>query len=224
MSKLETDNALKDGDDVQTLHEKLAQIQLDLKAPKSQFNKFGNYYHRNLEDILEAFKKVSRGTYLILNDEIVEVAQRVYIKATATISDGVDSISACAYAREALQKKGMDDSQVTGATSSYARKYALGGLLGVDDNKDADTMDNGKSPPSHAPIQYKQTKESKDLMKKEEYIDKIKNCKDINHLNIIYKNVVSIFGPFRHQAEINDFMMDIVDLCKKRKLELEENL
>lgn len=224
MSKLETDNALKDGDDVQTLHEKLAQIQLDLKAPKSQFNKFGNYYHRNLEDILEAFKKVSRGTYLILNDEIVEVAQRVYIKATATISDGVDSISACAYAREALQKKGMDDSQVTGATSSYARKYALGGLLGVDDNKDADTMDNGKSPPSQTPIQYKQTKESKDLMKKEEYIDKIKNCKDINHLNIIYKNVVSIFGPFRHQAEINDFMMDIVDLCKKRKLELEENL
>lgn len=223
MSKLETENALKDGPDVQTLHEKLAQIQIEIKAPKSQFNKFGGFYHRNLEDILEAFKKVSRGTYIIINDEILEIGQRVYVKATATISDGINSISACAYAREPLQKKGMDDSQVTGATSSYARKYALGGLLGVDDNKDADTMHNANSPPLKTPIQYKQTPETKALIKKEEYLDKIKNCKDINHLNIIYKNVVSIFGPHKEQAEINDFLMDVVHLYKKRKLELWEN-
>lgn len=214
--------AKSETEDVQSLHEKLAQIQLDLKAPKSQFNKFGNYHHRNLEDILEAFKKVSRGTYIILNDEIVEVAQRVYIKATATISDGVDSISACAYAREALQKKGMDDSQVTGSTSSYARKYALGGLLGVDDNKDADTMDNAKAPPPQTSTHYKQTFDTQLLRKKTEFKEQIKKCDDVNKLSAIYKDILGIFGPYKEKPEINDFLMDVVDLCKTRKLELEE--
>jgi len=218
--------ATSENDDVQSLHEKLAHIQLDLKAPKSQYNKFGNYHHRNLEDILEAFKKVSRGTYLILNDEIVEVAQRVYIKATATISDGKDSISACAYAREALQKKGMDDSQVTGATSSYARKYALGGLLGVDDNKDADTMDNSrdkaKAPPPQTSSHYKQTFDTQLLRKKAEFKEQIQKCDNVNKLSAIYKEILAIFGPYKDKEEINDFLMDVVDLCKTRKLELEE--
>ena len=220
--------AKSEKNDVQSLHEKLAHIQLEIKAPKSQYNKFGNYHHRNLEDILEAFKKVSRGTYLTLNDEVVEIAQRVYIKATATISDGNDSISACAYAREALQKKGMDDSQVTGSASSYARKYALGGLLGVDDNKDADTMDNAKDnakvPPPQRPTHYKQTFDTQLLRKKEEFKEQIKKCDDQNKLSAIYKEILAIFGPHKENAEINDFLMDVVDLCKTRKKELEETV
>jgi len=218
--------ATSENDDVQSLHEKLGKIQLEISAPKSQFNKFGNYYHRNVEDILEAFKKVSRGTYLTLNDEVVEIAQRVYIKATATISDGKDSISACAYAREALQKKGMDDSQVTGSASSYARKYALGGLLGVDDNKDADTMDNAsdnaKAPPPQRPTHYKQTFDTQLLRKKTEFKEQIKKCDDVNKLSAIYKEILAIFGPYKDKEEVSDFLMDVVDLCKTRKLELEE--
>ena len=209
------------------LHAKLAQIQIDIKAPKTQFNKFGNYSHRNIEDILEAFKKVSRGTYLVLSDEIVELGQRVYVKSTATISDGKDTISACAYAREALQKKGIDDSQVTGSTSSYARKYALGGLLGVDDNKDADTMDNSKAAPHKKSPPYMPTYDNAAKLKalnedkKTEFKQKIQKCDDANKLGAIYKNILSIFGPYRDTPEINDFLMDVVDLCKTRKKELE---
>lgn len=121
---------------------KLATIQQELNAPKSQYNKFGGYNYRSCEDILMAVKPLLDGLALTITDEIVAVGDRVYVKATATITDGKESVSATAFAREAVSKKGMDDAQVTGSTSSYARKYALNGLLLIDDNKDADHHDN----------------------------------------------------------------------------------
>ena len=124
------------------LHESLAQIQGSLKAPKNQFNSFGKYNYRNQEDILEAVKPLLKGLVLNISDEIILIGERYYVKATATLSNGTDKISSSAFARESESKTGMDASQLTGSTSSYARKYALNGLFAIDDAKDADTMDN----------------------------------------------------------------------------------
>lgn len=127
---------------MEKLIKQLNKIQQKLSVPKNQENKFGNYNYRSCEDIVEAVKKLLDDTVLILSDEIVLIGDRFYVKATAKLTDGKDEITNTAYAREAESKKGMDTSQITGATSSYARKYALNGLLGIDDVKDADTQDN----------------------------------------------------------------------------------
>ena len=126
--------------------EKLVAIQSDLKAPKGQKNTFGGYRYRSCEDILEAVKPLLARESLVLNisDEIVEIGGRVYVKATAFITDGKNSQTSTAFAREADSKKGMDPSQVTGASSSYARKYALNGLFCIDDTKDPDTDEFSK--------------------------------------------------------------------------------
>lgn len=127
---------------MKALNEKLAKIQHELNAPKGQFNKFGGYNYRSCEDILQSVKPLLGDLTLTISDDIQVIGDRVYVKATATISDGEHSLSTQAFARESLTKKGMDESQITGSTSSYARKYALNGLLLIDDNKDADTRDN----------------------------------------------------------------------------------
>lgn len=119
---------------------KIAKIQQALKAPKNQFNQFGKYKYRNCEDILQAVKPLLGDLILTLNDTIVQVGDRYYIEAVATITDGKESVTATAFAREEESKKGMDASQITGTASSYARKYALNGLLAIDDTKDADTQ------------------------------------------------------------------------------------
>ena len=134
---------------MKNLAAKLSEIQSKLVAPKSQTNTFGKYKYRNCEDILTALKPHLSGLFVTITDDLVMVGDRFYVKATATISDGENSISTTAFARESLDKKGMDDSQLTGSTSSYARKYALNGLFMIDDNKDAD----------HSP-QEKQEKEA----------------------------------------------------------------
>ena len=123
------------------LNAKLVKIQHELKAPKDQRNGFGNYNYRSLENILESVKPLlaEAGLSIILSDEMVEVGGKVYVKATATISDGKESISNTAFAREDESKKGMSDPQITGACSSYARKYAVQGLFAIDDSKDPDT-------------------------------------------------------------------------------------
>lgn len=123
---------------------KLNEIQQKLSVPKNNLNKFGGYKYRSAEDILEAVKKILGEAILTIDDEIVSVGERYYIKATATLSLNDSQVSTTAFAREAENKKGMDESQVTGATSSYARKYALNGLFAIDDTKDADSMDNTK--------------------------------------------------------------------------------
>ena len=121
--------------------DKLMRIQAKLKAPKGQRNTFGNYNYRSCEDILEAVKPLlaEEGCTLTLSDEIELIGDRYYIKATATLKSDKEEIQVSAYAREEQAKKGMDSAQVTGATSSYARKYALNGLFCIDDNKDPDT-------------------------------------------------------------------------------------
>lgn len=125
------------------IYEKLLSVQVKLKAPKSQFNKFGGYNYRNCEDILEASKPICKevNAVVFLTDNIEMVGDRYYVKATATFVDceSGEDIQVSAYAREEENKKGMDGSQVTGASSSYARKYALNGLFDIDDTKDSDT-------------------------------------------------------------------------------------
>lgn len=147
------------------IYEKLLNVQNKLKAPKSQFNKFGGYNFRNCEDILEAAKPICKefNALVWLTDAIINVGERYYVQATATFVDveSGDKLQAVAYAREEESKKGMDGSQVTGASSSYARKYALNGLFDIDDTKDSDTTnthnkETNNATPDDTPKQTKQ--------------------------------------------------------------------
>lgn len=133
--------------------ETLSAIQTELSAPKGQFNKFGGYAYRSCEDILEALKPLLKKhkACVTISDDIVMVGDRVYVKATATLTAEEESITATAFAREAEDKKGMDSAQVTGSTSSYARKYALNGLFAIDDNKDPDDPQGNPPAPSKTP-------------------------------------------------------------------------
>lgn len=128
------------------IHTKLLSIQSTLVAPKGQNNAFGNYKYRSLEDILKAVKPILKkvGMTLTISDEITQVADRIYVTVTATLTDVEtgQAIETVASARESLDKKGMDSAQITGAASSYARKYCLNGLFCIDDTKDVDSMDN----------------------------------------------------------------------------------
>lgn len=116
----------------------LAEVQKHIKAPKLRHNKFAGFDFRNTEDILQAVKPLLGDHVILLSDEIVLIGDRYYVKATVTFTDGKDVIERCGFAREADSKKGMDEAQVTGSASSYARKTALSGLLLLDDNRDAD--------------------------------------------------------------------------------------
>lgn len=134
--------------EIMNVETRLLAIQSELKAPKNQYNNFGKYNYRNCEDILEAVKPlcVKHGTVLKLSDNLVQIGERYYITATATLANiekPDDVISTTAFAREEAEKKGMDGSQVTGASSSYARKYALNALFCIDDTKDSDTTNTG---------------------------------------------------------------------------------
>lgn len=126
-----------------SVYEKLSKVQSELKAPKGQYNSFGKYKYRSCEDILEAVKPLNakHGVVLTVGDEVVEISNRFYVKATATLVDieSGEKIINTALAREDDAKKGMDGSQITGTASSYARKYCLNGLFCIDDTKDADT-------------------------------------------------------------------------------------
>ena len=150
---------------MEQVHQKLAAIQAALKAPKSQFNKFGGYKYRKAEDILEAVKPLLKqyGCTLTCTDELQRIGDRYYIKATATITNSEDgvSVSTTAYAREEEEKKGMDGSQVTGASSSYARKYALNGLLCIDDTADSDTTNVGPAEGAETPAESPKTTRTK---------------------------------------------------------------
>lgn len=135
-----------------SLVQKVVKIQNELKAPKGQFNKFGGYKYRSCEDIVESVKPIlnTYGVMLNLSDEMVLIGDRYYIKAVAGLTDGTDVIQSVAFAREPQDLKGMSESQITGTASSYARKYALNGLLAIDDTKDPDTDEfatqTGKEP------------------------------------------------------------------------------
>lgn len=123
---------------------KLSAVQQQLKAPKGQRNSFGNYNYRSAEDILEAVKPLlfEQGLVMTISDSIVHLGNRYYVEATVTVQNATDSIQATGMAREAETKKGMDEAQITGAASSYARKYALNGMFDIDDTKDADSNEH----------------------------------------------------------------------------------
>ena len=163
------------------MENKLAEIQAKVKAPKGQFNSFGKYNYRSAEDILEAVKQVVNpmGYSITISDTIINVGDRYYIKATATLSNGKETYSTDGYAREEESKKGMDGSQVTGASSSYARKYALNGLFALDDTKDSDaTNTHGKE-------------EVKPLLLHKLWIEDLNDCKTIEELNLLYNKLSS---------------------------------
>jgi hypothetical protein len=159
--------------------EKLINIQNSLKAPKGQFNAFGKYNYRSCEDILEAVKPLlyENKCLLLLTDEVIEKGNRVYIKSTASLFDGEKEYSVSAFAREEENKKGMDGSQVTGAASSYARKYALNGLFCIDDNKDTDS----KQP----------SKETEDLS---DWVNLVNGCSTNEELELAYKSNANTIG------------------------------
>lgn len=131
------------------INRKLIAVQQALRAPKNQRNEFNNFNYRSAEDILEAVKPLlaEQGLTLVLSDTMEYIGDRYYIKATATLSDGEEEIVASAYAREDESRAGMSESQVTGCSSSYARKYCLNGLFLIDDGRDSDSFDNKKPKP-----------------------------------------------------------------------------
>jgi hypothetical protein len=149
------------------IRQKLQGIQSCLKAPKTQVNKFGGYKFRNCEDILTAVKPLLAewGCSLVIQDDIVEVGGRVYVKATASLADNDSemAISSSAFAREAEIKKGMDEAQITGSASSYARKYALNGLFAIDDTRDPDaTNDHGGRVPKPSELAMEEAQRQHD--------------------------------------------------------------
>lgn len=202
-----------------SLREKLMRIQVELKAPKNLYNSFGKYKYRNAEGIQEALKPMEK-TYnvtTILTDEIIEVSGRIYVKAIATIMDGdsEDMISTTAYAREADAKKGMDEAQVTGATSSYARKYALNALFLLDDTKDVDSEEyQAQSQEKAQPKAKAQTAPAKtDLERaRESYNALIKYCQETG---IDIKDVAKTYGlNSKSSAEQFD---DVLGFLKNNK-------
>lgn len=164
------------------IREKLMAVQSELKAPKGQFNDYGKYKYRSCEDILEAVKPLlaKYKCTLTISDEIAQIGDRYYIKAVATLMDAEspESIGNVAYARESLDKKGMDDSQITGTASSYARKYCLNGLFLIDDTKDADTNEFKAQQNQDQPKETKKASGKKATPKQIEMIVDI--CKKID--------------------------------------------
>lgn len=190
----------------------LITIQSELKAPKTQVNNFGGYKYRKAEDILEAVKPLlaKQKCTLTITDDIVMVGNRIYVKATATIKNEKGEVeTSTGWAREEESKKGMDASQITGASSSYARKYALNGLLAIDDNADSDTTNNGQQqtqtqqpvPQQSSTAQYN----SNDLNEGMEYLSR---C--INKDNLIW--VVQHYKPLT----ANPKFMQAVSAKKKQ--------
>lgn len=163
-----------------SINEKLIIIIKDLKVSKENENKFGGYKYRSCEDILEAVKPLLFEQNLLLNisDEVVLLGDRYYIKATAKIFDEKGYIESTGWARESLTKKGMDDSQITGASSSYARKYALNGLFCIDDTKDADSYDNREdnSKPEETPKKEEDKKQAVQLVNDKQIAEIMHGC------------------------------------------------
>lgn len=182
-----------------SIEEKLLKIQSEVKAPKSRFNEFSKFNYRSCEDILNAVKPLleKNKSTLTLADTIEEIGGRIYVKATATLVDLDDlssTVSTTAFAREAEEKKGMDDSQITGSSSSYARKYALAGLFLLDDGNDADSQDNTSIEPKKRKQRSKYAIDFDSIREQVEMID------DIESLTDYYKSLTA-GNPSEKQLE-----------------------
>lgn len=168
-----------------SLVQKVVLVQDELKAPKGQFNKFGNYRYRSCEDIIESVKPILKKYNIMLNisDEIVLIGERYYIKAVAGLTDGTDVIQSVAYAREPQDLKGMAESQITGSASSYARKYALNGLLAIDDAKDFDTNEVEEQPQKEPKEEQKATPKQIENLSKFYQGETLKKLLEINKIS-----------------------------------------
>jgi hypothetical protein len=174
-------------------------IQSRLNAPKKQRNTYGNYNYRSCEDILEAVKPLLAETECVLtiHDEIVQVADRIYVKATATLTTSTGKeYTTTAFAREAETKKGMDESQITGSASSYARKYALNGLFCIDDNKDADALNTNKEY-TEKPVKVKRVKDQDTLPPVGIAIAEVEGCVSRAELNAVWNK----FAAYQSNSE-----------------------
>lgn len=183
------------------INEKLARIQNAVKVNKTQYNSFGKFYYRNAEDIYDAVKPIASGmgAVITMDDDLIEKGGRVFIMATATIADVVDKedkLTVKAFAELPTEKKGMDQSQITGAASSYARKYALGGLLLLDDNKDADY-----APPEAPKVNTQAEKPADSVLRSHTGGAPLYICEDCNKVITAYKgNNGATVTPEEHTA------------------------
>lgn len=205
----------------------LEYMQRHLKAPKGQYNKFGGYSYRSCEDILDAAKKVlPEGFFINVSDVVQLIGDRYYVKATALISNGTESISTEAYARESQDKKGMDAAQITGSASSYARKYALNGLFCIDDTKDADTEEIK----NQADGQAKKESEHKDkleavLKSKRQHIAAIGKCTSAEELRQWHSNNLKRINDWFNKKTNTQYLphfQDILDYYNETLSTLEE--
>ena len=205
---------------IKTFNERVVLAQNELKAPKGQMNRFGGYAYRSAEDILEAVKPINLKHELLLNlkDEIIEVGGRIYVKAIATLHDVHSDlkIEVQAFAREAETKKGMDDSQITGAASSYARKYALNGLYLIDDTKDADSNEQKKA------IDGKEKKANDNVKARGKNIQESMQPTEAEakkEIAKLYKDLIAV-APDLTNERINEILKDqfkVEDLNKANK-------
>ena len=194
--------------------EKLANIQKKLNAPKNQRNNFGGYNYRSAEDILEAVKPLLDNAILTLQDDIVMIGDRYYVKATATFTDGDFVKTTTAFAREPENKKGMDDSQITGTASSYARKYALNGLFCIDDNKDPDTDEYHKQTKA---VAEESTSSVEEIIKGIQEKMTLDNCKKFYAKAIDlygkdtsqYKQWIKVWADKKEQLESNSIKQEL---------------
>ena len=188
------------------VYQKLNAIQTALKAPKSQYNEFGKYKYRKAEDILESVKPLlaQHGCTITCSDELILVGSRYYIKATVTLTDmeSGQAVSTTAWAREEEDKKGMDGSQITGASSSYARKYALNGLLCIDDTADSDTTNVGDSKPTAKPAGKPSGRPQKSAQKAEQTTDE---QKDLLPGGKTYEGIIKAFATGRTPKSGGDY-------------------
>jgi len=174
-----------------SIEEKLVNIQSELNIPRTQYNAFAKFYYRSCEDILEGIKPIikSHRAVLVITDEVVMIGTRFYVKTTATLKnlDKNEQISVTAYAREEEVKKGMDGSQITGSSSSYARKYALSGLFGIDDAKDSDDTNKGETPKKV--VSKEKLLTDVEMKALSPFITRITNAKTIEELEVIGKEI-----------------------------------
>lgn len=177
---------------IYSIFDRLAKVQQQLKAPKNQRNNYGGYNYRSCEDILEAVKPLlgAISLSLLINDEIVLIGERYYVKATATIYDDKGNyVSNSGYAREEQTRKGMDSAQITGAASSYARKCALNGLFAIDDTKDADALNNGEEPKKQTTATSQQTTANSKATEKttaKQALEELAKVKSVEELKLAF--------------------------------------
>lgn len=207
------------------IYEKLVALQNELKAPKGNYNSFGKYRYRSCEDILEAVKPLCKkyGLALVLSDDVVQCGDRIYIQATATLTDIEDGaqVRNFALARESAEKRGMDDSQITGTASSYARKYALNGLFCIDDTKDADTDEYKRQSEGKAEAQETEEKIARQTIGQTKAAALAMRCKDAGispeAVAKLYKVKALVDMTEKMHENCNANWSKVVEACKAQE-------